>query len=1240
MKTQQCLTDHELSDFDLGNLQPEQYEEASNHLEICPTCAARFENLDQQADDVLGHLHLDLPKEILSDDSELDRLVGAAAALHDTSVAGQVETLGVDIARKKPALEQIVSRILSPAESDGEMGRLGGYRVLDVLGKGGMGIVFKAEDVGLKRLVALKAMLPHIAMSSDSARERFVREAQATAAIHHDNIVTIHQVVPDGEVPFLAMHLLEGESLGMRLKREEVVPLDEACRIVREAAQGLAAAHGKGLTHRDIKPDNLWLEAGTGRVKIVDFGLARAIDDQANLTQSGEVVGTPSYLAPEQALGQSIDARVDLFSLGVVFYQMLTGNKPFERENTIATLRAIDSETPPSPASLRDEVPGALSDLVMRLLEKVPDQRFQSASDLVEAIHVVEETPAAPVVLSESRKARPRRGTLVAIAAVAALLLVAGVVFIVRDKQGNIIAKIFGPAGSTVERVSEDPKTSGDKTTPRVVAPPVEPSRNHLPALGPLALVQQPTRLISKDGDPVQSHTLDTLPIMGATTAAVSPDGKHVATFSDDGMIRIWDPHSRELVQLLVGHTAGPPRRNIYVDFDSLAWNSDNRRLAALDTSGELRVWDTTTGKTIFSYKHEKAKIRTYRWSPDGSLLATLFDDQIGRILDSQGKLVSKLEHPPGSPWHLAWSPDSKTLATSLYRDPFIYLWDIQSGKGKRIKCPAMIYPDGLFNIALSWSSDSKQVAACCNQFVVVCDVASGAVQQVLDQLAHTVAWSLDGSELFVGLATGQNPDDSYQIVRIESGKETQRIEIFKNSSGVPYTTSITPLTDGQHLLVKFFDGGNRLVNLKTAESRQIGGQRFSFVFASRDGSVCALSGSKAGSGVVGVMTDAVESDQALNWIPLLANSGVERIACSERFIATIANNGGALIDRNTGRVVRRFERLGGSGATAILFSPDTKHVFIGETRGNCRIVALDGSHLADFQTEEFVHDVRAAAYSLDGKEIAIVGHLGVSIHDALDGALRLSWKFADGLTGRSSIAWSPDGTLLAVTTDMPQLSRVHIYDAKTGEEKQSLSEFPEFGEPMGPVTWSPDGKYLAVTSDWGDAGIDPDPRWFNQLVVWETSQWKAVLTRPVPATALRFDDNTTLVYATRDGRVTYEKVETGKELRSVQAGAGGQLTTFTPDGKQVLHVNGARVSVWRLDEGTLQATILPNLGDKNNNNGWAVISTDGYYFGSPVAYKHLRHIVRTKNETRVLTPFDFRNEFDWKNDPSKVRLK
>lgn len=283
--------------------------------------------------------------------------------------------------------DPVLTSFLSPAQESDELGRLGPYRVLDILGHGGMGVVYRAHDPSLDRIVALKAMLPAIA-ASGTAKQRFLREAKLAAAIQHDRVVTIFQVGEERGIPYLAMPLLRGESLDQRLRRAVILPVEEALRITREIAEGLSAIHELGLVHRDIKPGNVFLEGESSRVKILDFGLARAVTEEIRLTQDGLVVGSPAYMAPEQASRRSVDGRADLFSLGCILYQMLNGLLPFERADALGTMLAVQNEDPVAIPNLPTEV----WSLVQQLLAKSPDERPASAREVVRIAEELEDS--------------------------------------------------------------------------------------------------------------------------------------------------------------------------------------------------------------------------------------------------------------------------------------------------------------------------------------------------------------------------------------------------------------------------------------------------------------------------------------------------------------------------------------------------------------------------------------------------------------------------------------------------------------------------------------------------------------------------------------------------------------------------------------------------------------------------------------------------------------------------------
>ena len=414
MKIDACPNRDLLSSHLLGKLYGGMADAVDEHLASCESCVQVAREIDAE-DELTRAFRAGMPQ-FEGDPDEVGKVIERGKQLRSqaetvetdetiiTDRAGQAENAPDASADSDETNVDEEIDFLTPAEEADEIGRLGDYRVLEVLGIGGMGVVFRAEDPKLKRQVALKAMKPAVA-ASKSARDRFVREAQATAAIEHDNIVHIYQVGEDRNIPYIAMQFLRGESLQKRLEREKQLNQREVLRIGREVAAGLEAAHKRELVHRDIKPDNIWIEEETGRAKILDFGLVRASTDDAGLTQSGMVLGTPRYMAPEQAQGRTVDHRCDLFSLGSVLYHLATGRAPFEGGNLTATLIAVAQKDPDPIEQVCPEIEPDLSQLIMRLLSKDRDRRPQSAADVSKAIADIEQKLA----VEEAEKTRQRQ---------------------------------------------------------------------------------------------------------------------------------------------------------------------------------------------------------------------------------------------------------------------------------------------------------------------------------------------------------------------------------------------------------------------------------------------------------------------------------------------------------------------------------------------------------------------------------------------------------------------------------------------------------------------------------------------------------------------------------------------------------------------------------------------------------------------------------------------------------------
>ena len=407
----------------------------------------------------------------------------------------------------------------APPADPAEIGQIGPYRVLKQLGHGGMGAVYLGLDERLGRKLALKVMLPQYA-ANPAAKERFLREARAAAQITHDNVVTVYEADEREGVPFIAMQFLQGYALDEYLKKKGNPSIPQILRSARETAAGLAAAHKIGLVHRDIKPGNLWLEAPNGRVKVLDFGLARPVDAESELTKSGAIIGTPAYMSPEQGRGQKVDARTDLFSLGAVLYRLCTGKLPFEGSNVMAILMALGTDEPTPVRELNPNVPEPLALLIHQLLSKKAADRPQTADEVVKRVRVMMEKATAaaqtaspsttqpnvvyvpiPVTiqpesafadldvpdaqpaedtLQEPQRQKPRRKLVGIAAGFAALLalVVGGVIIIIKNKDGTE-TKIEVPDGATVEvkkdgktvaKVGPTPNTSPDATPDRKAA--------------------------------------------------------------------------------------------------------------------------------------------------------------------------------------------------------------------------------------------------------------------------------------------------------------------------------------------------------------------------------------------------------------------------------------------------------------------------------------------------------------------------------------------------------------------------------------------------------------------------------------------------------------------------------------------------------------------------------------------------------------------------------------------------
>jgi WD40 repeat protein len=623
--------------------------------------------------------------EACAGDSVLRRRIDKLLKLHEQP----------DAMLDQPAAEHIVAEMnalaldfLEPSTRAGSLGRLGHYDVLEVIGKGGMGVVFRAFDEKLRRIVAVKALAPALA-GNPTARMRFVREAQAAAAVTHDNVIAIHAVEDTGPVPYLVMQFIDGCTLQQKIDRIGPLPLPEILRVGLQVAEGLAAAHKHGLTHRDIKPANILLENGVERVKITDFGLARAGDDDVNLTGSGYIAGTPAYMSPEQANGERVDYHSDLFSFGSVLYAMAAGHPPFQGDTSLAVLKRVCDETPRPLRDVNPELPEWLDTLVGRLQAKNPADRLAPASEVAKVLGrrlaqlqtdgIFGDIGSAEVTPVRSKKLAGRKRRVASELAVAVLVVAAA-----------SLAIWFGYQAWFAEQSPENPGT------PSGLAPEAPP--------GPVVL--KPSRTFLQHAGTVR-------------TVAFSRDGKLMASGGFDRHIYLWDTRTWEARGPLKGHSG---------HVSGLAFNKDGTRLASVTSSRDecpIRIWDVETGKQTTTLGTGEAGMWDVAYSPDGATLACGGWDKTLHVFDvATGE--ERFTVPDAVVSHLralSFSADGQTIATGG-RGP-TRLWNSKTGEEipTRVEmrhdlCPTIL-PDGKGLVGWSYAEGRA----------TICDLPSGQVR-------------------------------------------------------------------------------------------------------------------------------------------------------------------------------------------------------------------------------------------------------------------------------------------------------------------------------------------------------------------------------------------------------------------------------------------------------------------------------------------------------------------------------
>ncbi|MDH3719137.1 MAG: serine/threonine-protein kinase, partial [Planctomycetota bacterium] len=539
-----CLTDQQLSGL-LDDLQTSPQQVAwIAHLDQCDACRCRLETAaaDQQQ---WAAVRNNLRGAASAPVEESDRLTAAIAALCEpTEVNLRRANLQSDGQSEQATDDQEANELAIGSTPD----QIGPYRIVGQVGRGGMGVVYKAFDSTLQRHVAIKRITDSLLVEQPSALERFRREARAVAAIQDPHVVSVHAIEDSGPHPYLVMEFVDGMSLADWLGRDARLDWQDVARVGAEAAAGLVAAHAAGVVHRDIKPANLLVDKATGRVKISDFGLARTLD-QGGVTQSGIVRGTPEYIAPEQAVGDPTDHRADLFSLGSVLYTACTSRPPFAADNAMAVLRRTRDDRHRPISEFRNDVPQPLIDVIDRLLSKEPDDRFATAGEVAEILSRIQRGENVRME-KPSRVAAPN-SSLQGILSIAALVVLAVGIGVGGIYAGAALLQDDDGQPVSAPQATADAGKAGDSDADAIPPP------TRVQVVKPDDLLRERIRA-EKDKLELPRHPLLVREFTGHTgpvnSIAITPDAKLLISASGwptgDRSVRVWDVASgKELRQ-------------------------------------------------------------------------------------------------------------------------------------------------------------------------------------------------------------------------------------------------------------------------------------------------------------------------------------------------------------------------------------------------------------------------------------------------------------------------------------------------------------------------------------------------------------------------------------------------------------------------------------------------------------------------------------------------------------------
>jgi eukaryotic-like serine/threonine-protein kinase len=1027
-----------------------------------------------------------------------------------------------------------------------------GYELLGELGRGGMGVVYKARQLGLNRLVALKMILSG-AHAGPEELARFKAEAEAVARLQHPNIVQVYEVGEHDGRPFFSLEYVDGGSLAQRLDGTPL-PARQAAELVETLARAVQYAHQHGVVHRDLKPANILLQADLTQrrqgakeesdrgepnpsvpslplgafaplrelvPKITDFGLAKRLDQQAGRTQSGSILGTPSYMAPEQAAGktEAIGPAVDVYALGAVTYELLTGRPPFRAATPLDTVLQVVSEEPVPPSRLAPKLPRDLETICLKCLHKEPAKRYPSALALADDLRRFldgEPIQARPVGAAGRLWRWAKRKPLVAglVAAVTGLLLFLAVAGPwVAYRQAVLQARATAEARET-ELAREQADVAAVQSLGLAHR---EWLANNVKGAEQL-LDRCPERFRGWEWRYLKAlchaDLLTVRPPPGVGNAAFAPDGRTLVTSGadlKDLKLRRWDAQTGRAVQTLAAsglalafspdgryaalvHPKAPARLVVWdLDTDrelrtltgpagavaSAAFSPDGRRVAAGGVDRTARVWDLDTGQLVATLPGHADLVTSVALHPDGRQAATGSGDGVVTLWELPGgKPLRKLTgHRRGFLLYvtrLAFSRDGARLASSS-NDGTVNVWDLKAGGERRT-----LRGHTGFVYAVAFNPDGTRLASSAwDATVKVWDPATGEEQFTLrghTWIIQNVAFSPDGRRLLSASLDG--------TAKVWDATGPQDVLTLEGHASAVQGVAFSP--DGRLLASASFDKTVRLWEPDTG--RQVR------VFRGHDQPVAAAAFARDGRWVVTATGGwfGTAPGEAKVWDPA---TGTERLTLrghngpltgvafspDGRWIATSSWRGQAgqfqpgqvkLWDAATGRLLRDLEGHR-TGAVGVAFSPTGDRLAAPGLDGTIRF--WDPATGEPVQTLRSPTPVFGVAYRPDGRQLASAGD---------DAEVRL-WDLATGqevrrLHGHThkvfSVAYSPDGRRLVTASHD---ATVRTWDEATGQELLTLRGCHH---EIYAAVFSPDGRRLAAASFdatvklW-DARSPPEPR-------------------------------------------------------------------------------------------------------------------------------------------------------------------